>query len=180
MKRTICTSLLLTAFLATSTQAVTWSFNFESLDESMDTWGPESPPVATGAVEYDYQWELTQADIKLEGGDLPPGQYAWIPILSSMLPEVISGSGTKASLPFVLNPINIDEPYITATLFLNVFPDGTAGGSLGNITFGTIGNDPVFDITGVRIAGDFTVTPEPASFILLGLSGLALLRKRRK
>ena len=52
---------------------------------------------------------------------------------------------------------------------------------LNNITFGTIGSDPTFDITGIRIAGDFTVNavPESATILLFGLGGLSLLRKRR-
>jgi hypothetical protein len=149
----------------------------------MDDWGPESPPVVTGALEYDYQWELTLADIRIEGGSIPPGESFWIPILPALPVDVQSGSGTENTLPFILYPIVIDEQAgsgISADLGLSVLSDGTASGTLSNITFGTIGADPVFDVTGIRIAGDFTVTPEPATLLLLGLGGLALLRKRRK
>jgi hypothetical protein len=180
MKRIVCTFLLLTACLAASTQAVTWSFNFESLDGTMDTWESGPPPVETGAVGYDYQWELTQADMQLSSGGLPVG---WTTFLGGLPADVVSGSGTKASLPFQLSPINIipiveppENPGVTAMLFLNVLADGTAGGSLGNIIFSPLGDG--VDVTGVRIAGDFTVTPEPATLLLLGLGGLALLRKR--
>ena len=165
--------------LGSTAQAVTWSFNFESLDESNAEWGPEPPPVETGALEYDYQWVLTQADIKIEGGNLPPGEFSWIPILPSLPVDVQNGSGTENTLPFLVGPISIDELGIHADIFLGVLGEGQGTGVLSNITFGTIGTDPIYDVTGVRIAGDFTVTPEPATVALLFVGALAIFRKRR-
>ncbi len=183
MKKTTVTLLLLTACLATSSQAVTWSFDFESLDESTVNWGPESPPVATGAVEYDYEWDLTEVEIRLEGGILPP-EGIWSSILTSLPAEIISGSGTENSLPFQLSPIVIGELDVfgfSAILWLGVPDVGMAFGQLNNITFGTIGTDPEYVVTGVRVSGDFTVTPvpEPTTLLLLGL-GAVMLRKRRR
>lgn len=176
---TVFSLIVLLMGLGSSTQAVTWSFNFESLDESLDEWGPESPPVETGALEYDYQWELTQADIKFEGGGLPPGEFSWISILPNLPVDIINGSGTGNTLPFLVGPISIDELGIHADLFLGVLEEGQGTGVLSNITFGTIGADPVFDVTGIRIAGDFTVIPEPATVALLFVGALAVFRKRR-
>ncbi|MHC4216200.1 MAG: PEP-CTERM sorting domain-containing protein [Planctomycetota bacterium] len=181
MKRTACTFLFLTACLATSTQAVTWSFDFESLDQTADIWGPESPPVATGAVEYDYQWELTDAMLRIEGESLPGG-LQWIGILTLLPVDVQNGSGTENTVPFLLGPIVIDEldtMGISADILLGVLADGTATGTINNITFGTIGSEQDFDVTGIRVAGDFTVTPEPTTLLLLGL-GAVMLRKRRR
>ena len=145
----------------------------------MDEWGPESPPVVTGALGYDYQWELTEAVIWIEGGDLPPGEFTWIPILSSLPIDVQNGSGTENTLPFLVGPISINNTGIQAVIFIGVLGNGFGTGVLANITFGTISNGEVYDVTGIRIAGNFTVTPEPTTLLLLGLGGLALLRKRR-
>lgn len=141
--------------------------------------GPESPPVETGALVYDYQWELTQADIKIEGGDLPQGEFLWIPILPNLPVDVQNGSGTENTLPFLVGPTSIDELGIHADIFLGVLGEGQGTGVLTNITFGTIGTDPIYDVTGIRIAGDFTVTPEPATVALLFVGALAVFRKRR-
>ncbi len=181
---TVFSLVLFLMVLGSSAQAVTWSFDFESLDETMDTWGPESPPVATDAVEYDYEWDLTEVEIRLEGGDLPPGAFVWSSIISILPAEVDSGFGTKTSVPFQLSPIVIDELDvlgISAYLWLGVSDLGMATGALNNITFGTIDTGPTYTITGVRVSGDFTVNPvpEPTSIALLSLGVLAVLRNRR-
>jgi hypothetical protein len=177
---TVFSLILLLMCLGSSARAVTWSFDFESLDGSTDTWGPESPPVETGAIEYDYQWELTDVQLRIEGASLPLG-FDWISILSILPPEDTTGFGTESTLPFLLDPIQIDEPGITADIHLGVIidGDGIATGLLNNITFGTIGTDPIFNVTGIQISGDFTVTPEPATVALLSIGALAILRKRR-
>jgi hypothetical protein len=182
---TVFSLVLLLMCLGSSARAVTWSFDFESLNGSMDTWGPEPPVVETEAIEYDYQWELTDAQLRIEHETLPGG-VEWIPILNILQPEDKFGSGTEGPLPFILSPIHIDAPGITADMRLGVLKgglltDGQATGILNNITFGTIGSDPVYDVTGVRIWGDFTVTPvpEPVSIALLSLGVLTVLTKRR-
>ena len=171
---TVLSLVLLLMALGSSARAVTWQFNFESLDGNNDTWGPESPPVETSAIQYDYQWEITQADIQLSSGGNPTG---WIPFMGGLPAEDISGFGTKSSIPFTLSPIVFDEPGINATLFLFVLADGTAGGTLGSIIFSPLSAE--VDVTGVRIEGDFTVTPEPATVALLAIGAIAVLRKRR-
>ena len=187
MKKVLTVFLLVLVLmcLGSSARAVTWSFDFESLDGSMDIWGPELPAVETEAIEYDYQWELTDAQLRIEGDGLLGGSE-WIPILNILQPEDKFGSGTEGPLQFMLSPIHIDAPGITADMRLGVLKgglltDGQATGILNNITFGTIGTDPVYDVTGVRIAGDFTVNPvpEPASIALLSLGVIAVLTKRR-
>jgi hypothetical protein len=155
MKRTACTFLFLTACLTTSTQAVTWSFDFMSLDGVIVEWGPESPPIATGAVEYDYQWELTQVDIEIWVGEYP---ILIIPILSNLPAGVQTGSGTSSILPFLEGPISIADTGIYADLFLGALGDGQGTGVLTNISLGTIG---MYDVSGIHLAGDFTVTPVP-------------------
>ena len=172
---TVFSLVLLLMCLGSSARAVTWSFDFESLDESMDTWGPELPAVEIGAIEYDYQWELTSVLLRIEGAGLPGG-FQWIDILGGLPAEDTSGFGTESSIPFMLDPIQIDEAALTADIRLGVLTDGTGTGLFNNITFGVAAPHTV---TGVQIAGNFTVTPEPATVVLLSVGACAIFRKRR-
>ena len=63
-----------------SAEAVTWSYDFESLDESFDVWEPDVPTVETGAAAYDYEWEMTEAEIRIEPGGVP----SWVVCLPSL------------------------------------------------------------------------------------------------
>jgi len=177
----ICLAVMLPVVLAGRASAVTWSYEVESLDGSDDFWFSDTA-VPTGFPQYDYSWHISEAEVRVEEDGIELG---WISILDSIAPENQSGSGSAPGAPFeIFGAEGLNIPEISADFNLGVLADGHGLAALFNVQFGTMpgGDDIVYDITGARIAGDFTVTPvpEPASMLLLGIGSLVLLRKRRK
>ena len=175
----ICASVALIAAFGSTARAVNpaeWDFFLETFG-SAATWG--SPTVVdTGFPQYDYNWQLTQAQLQLEVDG-----FVWINILDSISPGDKSGSGTANGLPFdILNSLHIDQPGITADIYALVSGGGLGQALISDITFGQVeDNGTFYNVTGARFGGEVTVTgvPEPATVFLLGVGCLALLGRRR-
>ena len=181
MKRVtiICAVLLLGGFVPSTAKAVTWSFEMETYDESTVVWSSDTA-VETGYPGYDYDWELTKADVWLVQQGAPEIKL-WYSILDGIATEDKIGSGSSSGLPFdIYGTQGLSIPDISAVLYLGVAPTGVGVGQLSDINIGTMGGAGVtYDILGTRIGGNLTVIPEPATVFLLGLGGLVFLRRRR-
>jgi|GEM_PF-6871069 len=182
MKRVtiICAVLLLGGFVPSTAKAVTWSFEMETYDESTVVWSSDTA-VETGYPGYDYDWELTEADVwVVEQG--AAGVPFWFPILDGIAPADKIGSGSSSGLPIdIYGMQGLSIPDISAVLYLGVHVSGMGIAQLSDINFGTISGTggTVYDVIGTRIGGNLTVIPEPATVFLLGLGGLVFLRRRR-
>jgi hypothetical protein len=182
----ICTLAMLMAAFGSTAKAVTenpanWTFQLETYGAYV-SWLSDSN-VPKDFPQYDYDWQLTQAELKIEGEDLPGG-FQWIPILGSLPEEQKSGIGSESELPITISGppdpplLHIQQEGITAYIYLGVTGDGYGSADMLNITFSQVGE---YDVTGALFSGDFNVTavPEPATILLLGLGSLVLLRRRR-
>lgn len=191
MKKLIMVFTLMTlmAVLGSTAEAVTvnpaaWNFYLESLDASDDDWtSTTNVPDDFSLYDYDYDWQLTQAQIRVEGDGVP---LQWLSILGLIADT--NGFGTEEELPFdIFSPsvgaLHIEVDGTTADIYLGVSIGGYGEAYLDKVVFGQIevGGGKVADVTGMRFGGDLNVTavPEPATIVLLSLAGLVLLRKRR-
>jgi hypothetical protein len=171
----ICVCLASVGALGLPKEAAAWDY---VLTSGTPTWLSDTT-VPTGLSEYDYAWTLTQAQILV---DLPGGAE-WQDILD-LLDIAKSGSGTKPVLPFTLDPIEIRlngaEPVVTGDILLGAavpLPgQGFGAALLESLVLGSFGGYEVLD---AQFGGAFTVTPEPATVLLLSLGSLVLLRKRQ-
>ena len=168
----IFTLVVLTATFGSMAKAdnpVTWDFSLESHGDR-DCEGPLSPPIDTGWEKYDYSWVITSSDIEVMG--------SWHPGLTN------SGSGSFGPpnpIPFTDETVYQHlSTEIDFDVLVSVDENGYGTICIDNIDFGQAefqGSD--YDVTGIKFDGSVTVTPEPATVLLLGLGSLALLRKRR-
>ncbi|HUT30247.1 MAG TPA: PEP-CTERM sorting domain-containing protein [Sedimentisphaerales bacterium] len=175
MKRftVICVCLALTGWPASPAGAETWL-----VTSGVNTW-LSNGTVPPGLPQYDYEWTLAQAEILVDW----PGEPDWQNILDLLEIEKM-GSGSEQWIPFQLAPIEIRldgaEPIVSADIWLGAAVvdgqgRGTAHLDAGTLELGQFGG---YDVLDARFGGDFTVTPEPATIVLLSLGSLVLLRKR--
>jgi hypothetical protein len=166
----ICVCLASIGGLGLPAEAAAWSY---ILTPGAPTWLSDTT-VPTGLSNYDYEWTLTQAEILV---DWPTGPD-WYDILD-LLDIAKSGSGTEPVLPFTLDPIEIRlNGIVSADILLGAVPltgDGYGTAHLDSPSLGQFGG---YDVLDARFGGGLTVTPEPATILLLSLGGLMLLRKR--
>ncbi|MHC4478974.1 MAG: PEP-CTERM sorting domain-containing protein [Planctomycetota bacterium] len=171
----ICLFVVVIALMGSTAQAVTWPFSLGTVGDP-NAW-TSLTAVETGASQYDYNWELTEATLLVKFPEIVEPQE--IPILDN-LPET-SGFGTEGGLPFnifdPINPLHIDQPGVVADIYLAVDPIGFGQGYITNVTLGKAGDGDVLSAT---FAGNLTVVPEPATVVLLGLGGFVLLRRNRR
>ncbi len=141
---------------------VTWDFYHETYG-SRDDWYSTPSFIDPGYSSYDYIWEITSTQVQVQGS-------WWAG------PSGFNGSGITGSLPIIdLFVYHIDEPEIEADIFVSVDSAGIGDIYIDNVIFGEAQSNPV---TGTKFWGNVTITPEPMTISLLGLGGLALLRKR--
>jgi hypothetical protein len=181
MKRLILICLLVVsmAAIAPTAKAVgvnpaAWSFSLETETSGGNASWTSPTNVVTGYPQYEYNWQLTYADLKITG-------IGWYDIMSYIPGGDKSGSGTESGLPFAV--LNLEDVGQTGTFTVASVLAGVdaAGYGYANMTDVVLGLYNDYGITGFRCGGNATVTaiPEPATIALLGLGSLTLLRRKR-
>lgn len=171
--------VLLAAFQSTAkavpVNPANWTFDFQTyrLPDSLDgqdAYWDSLTNVDTDYPQYDYNWQLTQAELLVAG--------EWQPILDDYI-DPRSGSGTAVSLPFDILDQRFEERRVFA-VNIHVYVDE---GGFGHISATNVYFDNYLgsDVEGFRCQGTAAVTavPEPAALSLLALGSLALLKKRK-
>ena len=182
--RMVCALVVLVAAFGSSAKAVPvnpadWHFTLVTTGADV-LWTSSPDYVDTDYLQYDYewQWELTLAKLRLNDGD-----SFWFPLLSYIPASDKDGSGTDDELPFVILDRDVGEPGVfTAHVTAGVDIDGYGYVSMTGINFGSILLSAVdYNVTAARFEGDAMITavPEPAALSLLALGSLPLLRKHR-
>jgi hypothetical protein len=164
-----CLSVVLLASLAPAVKAdnpVTWNFNLETYG-ARDNDGPLSPPIDTGYPIYEYNWEITNTQIRVMG--------TWYPG-----PIGFSGSGSWGPPNPIAFTDEVVYQYSSSIIDFDILASVNSGGygtiSIDNITFGTAQG---YAVSGFKCSGYVDVTaevPEPATICLLGLGVLSLIR----
>jgi hypothetical protein len=177
--RIICVLMALTAASGPTAKAVCVNpaeGHFSLVTYGSDDCWDSSTCVVPTYPEYNYEWELTH-----KTGPWPAIQVMgqWYDIWNDIDPSDKSGSGTLGPLPIVNElTLHIDYPEIKADFYTSINADGYAQICIKNVEFGLAEG---YQVTGARFQGDVTITgvPEPATFILLSLGALGLVRRRQ-
>jgi len=176
----ICTSVVLIAAFGSNAKAVTvnpanWTWTLET-SGSPDSWTSDSN-VPADFPQYDYDWQLTQADVLVD-------LLGWLSILDLIPDADKSKSATEDHLAFdifgLTSPLEINlNGIIAANIYFGVGVDGYGQGRIDTVSLGQYGG---FDVTAAEFGGNLDVTalPEPATVCLLGLGSLLLIRRSRR
>lgn len=166
----ICVLVVLAAAFGSTAKAVNpanWTFYLET--SGADVYWTSPTNVDTGYPQYDWTIEVTQMDVLVT-------ELGWLDLISELPPDVLFASGTEYGLPFGSCEY-VDEPGVfAADICDGVDALGYGYVSITNISFGSVED---YALEGLRLGGNATVTPEPATITLLGLAGAIVLRRRR-
>ena len=127
---------------------VNWTFNTETMGEDV-YWESNPNYIDNYYTVYEYHWEITKVQAYAQ-----VIFWTWIDI--SFLLDELSGDGIHyGSLPATILDERIQEGDVGADIEIIVDEDGYATASVTNITFGIVEG---FNIKGIRIEGDITIT----------------------
>ncbi|MCK5114793.1 MAG: PEP-CTERM sorting domain-containing protein [Phycisphaerae bacterium] len=157
---------------------VTWTFTELTVMNGQQFHWTSPTAVDPTFSRYDYVYNITKAE----------GYVGiWLDVTDMVPDGMDTGSGFhEGAPPFTImsEAFDVTESGVTVQAFLNASVDengfahldmtGNADGT-GGVTISGLAS-------GLRMSGNVTVTPtpEPATMGLLGIGGLALIRRRRK
>lgn len=168
-------SLLLTAPAAWADNPVNWSFFVETTGQDASWTSPTN--LDLGFPSHDYNYEITTLELRVDRGILGED---WESFLSFLDLEDRVGGGSFGPLPATLANEVLSEGDLSANVTIGVDDTGQGFAQITNVQLGEVFGG-LFDITGIRIGGNVTITalPEPASAaMLLGGVGLIVIRRR--
>jgi hypothetical protein len=167
----ICVCLASIGILGLPEEAAAWDY---TLSSGALTWLSDTT-VPMGLSQYDYEWTLTEAQILVNF----PGAPAWQD-MSELLLLPWEGGGTKPGIPFTADPVEIRlNEIVSADIWFGAADLGGQGYGAAQLDSLSLGQFGGYDVLDAQFGGEFTVTPEPVTILLLSLGSLVLLRKRQ-